>query len=71
MTLINVAMNDSRLEDPLLVGGKVGTRLPPDPDSPLMPLHLSSKQQLASQFFMVIPGSVLLQASLSAVSHIA
>ena len=56
MTLINVAMNDARLEDPLLVGGKVGTRLPSDPDSPLMPLHLSSEQQLASQFFVVIPG---------------
>ena len=47
VTLINVAMNDSTLEDPLLVGVEVVTALPPDPDSPLMPLHLSSKQQLA------------------------
>ena len=71
MTLINVAMNDSTLEDPLLVGVEVATTLPPDPDSPLMPLHLSLKQQLASQFFMVIPGSVMLQASLLAVSQVA
>ena len=62
MTLIKVAMNDSTSEDPLLVGVEVVTALPPDPDPPLMPLLLSSKQQLASQFFMAIPGRVLLQA---------
>ena len=71
MTLITLAMNDATLEDPLLVGLEVATTLPPDPDPPLMPLQLSSKQQLALQFFMVIPGSVMLQAFLLAVSHVA
>jgi len=71
VTLIKVAMKDATLEEPLLVGAVVAGTLPPDPDPPVMPLHLSSKQQLASHFFMVIPGSVMLQPSLLAVSHIA
>lgn len=71
VAIIKVAMNDATLEDPLLVGPVVAITLPPDPDPDpaVMPLHLFSKQQLDSHFFMVITGSVMLQASLLATSH--
>ena len=69
VTLIKVAMNDRTLEDPLLVGEVVARTLLPDPAPVVMPLHLSSKQQLASHFFMVIPESVMLQAFFFAISH--
>jgi len=90
-------MNDTSLDEPLLVGAVVAEvavvavvvvvavvavvvvvavvagvarMLPPDPDPPPeIPLHFSSKQQVASHFFMVIPGLVMLQPSLLAVSH--
>jgi len=70
VTLIKVAMNDATWEDPSLVGVVVATTLPPDPDPPVMPLHLSSKQQSASHFFMFKFGSVMLQADSLAVSHV-
>lgn len=69
VAIIKVAMNDATFEDPLFVGPVVAITLPPDPELAVMPLHLFSKQQLDSHFFMAIPGSVMLQAFFLAISH--